>query len=235
MILNNMVIYKKNLIDTCFDNFNIKSVAEAGCVYGVDGVYSRYIAETKPFVNRLVMIDTNWNENAIEVCRKYSKIEIINDNFAEKDVIYNKIGNVDLVILFDVLLHQVSPDWYRVLQMYSEISDYILIYNPQYTKSKISIRLFDLGEEEYYNNIPNDNKNEGYYKDLFKNFFTYIEYYKRIQRDLHNIWQWGITDSDLLHVMDKLGFDLFDFQTYGLFYGLKNFENKSFIFKKRKL
>ena len=57
--------------------------------------------------------------------------------------------------------------------------------------------------------------------------------HNRIYRDIHNVWQWGITDSDLIARMESLGFSLQFYKNAGAFGTLKNFENHAFVFSRR--
>lgn len=226
---DNMALSKKEVIDYTFKNYKIKSVAELGCVWNVEGVYGRYIATKNPDT-KVMMVDTHWTEKATELCNAYQNIEMISDNFGNKDL-SEKIGKVDAVILFDVLLHQVAPDWDQILQIYAPNTDFFLIVQPQYTASPLSVRLLDLGREEYFVNTPHS-PNHPAYSDLFEKMFEINPVHNRIWRDVHHVWQWGITNEDLLFKMRGLGFDLVYLKNEGNCAGLPNFENVSFIFKK---
>ncbi|MEM3672953.1 MAG: hypothetical protein QW468_01820 [Candidatus Bathyarchaeia archaeon] len=60
-------------------------------------------------------------------------------------------------------------------------------------------------------------------------------HHKRIWRDIHNVWQWGITDDDLIAKMKSLGFVLYYYKNcgiYHLFISSKKFENHAFMFIK---
>lgn len=48
-----------------------------------------------------------------------------------------------------------------------------------------------------------------------------------------HIWQWGITDSDLLAKMGALGFELEHEATLNPFWGTNGFVNKAFVFEHR--
>ena len=225
-----MVPCKKEVLDYVFLNNEIKSVAELGCVWGVEGVYGRYVASK--YGNILVkMVDSHWTKEAKELCSEFSNIITISDNFGNADT-PSKIGRVDAIIFFDVLLHQVAPDWDRMLQMYAPFTDFFIIVQPQYNGSPITVRLLDLGYEEYFANVPHE-KEHPTYKNLFDKMFEInTEHGNRIWRDIHNVWQWGITDSDLVYKMDCLGFKLVYQKNGGIWGNLKNWENNSFVFKR---
>ena len=49
-------------------------------------------------------------------------------------------------------------------------------------------------------------------------------------RDVHHIWQWGISDEDLRTKLEGLGFRLEFSKNCGRFGKLPNFENHTFLF-----
>ena len=107
----------------------------------------------------------------------------------------------------------------------------MVIFNPQWIKTESTIRLLDLGENEYFQNVP-ANKEEGAYNKLFQKLNQIAPEYNRKWRDIHHIWQWGITDTDLIKKIKSLGFRMQYFRNYGQFENLKNFENHAFVFSK---
>lgn len=226
----NFMIEKKDLLDTAFTESEISKVADLGCVYGVDCAYGLYVLDKyKP--DHIVMVDTHWTETAIEACKSNRKIRILQKSFGSPEVT-EQLGGVDTIILFDVLLHQVAPDWDGVLQMYAPYTKFFVIFNPQYMASETSVRLLDLGYEKYFENVPHDIRDPAY-KSLFMKMWEIHPEHGRIWRDVHHVWQWGITDHDLFDTMEQIGFVLTYFKNHGRFGNLKNFENHAFIFSKR--
>jgi len=130
-----------------------------------------------------------------------------------------------------VLLHQVAPDWDRVLQMYAPYTKFFLIVNPQFIDSPITVRLLDLGCEDYFKNVDHAREHP-IYKNLFEKMYEINPHHGRICRDVHNVWQWGITDTDLLHTMDRLGFKPVLIKNEGKAQYLPNWENTAFVFRK---
>jgi hypothetical protein len=57
--------------------------------------------------------------------------------------------------------------------------------------------------------------------------------HNRIWRDVHHVWQWGITTADLLFTMHELGFQLEYLKSHGEFNNLPNFSEQAFVFRKR--
>ena len=220
---------KKGLIDFVCLGFNIKSFADLGGVWKVDGGYTFYALQ-KYQIERAFLVDTDFTNQVLRQASAYPTLKLIEGNFGEEEVA-RRIGSVDAVIFFDTLLHQVNPDWDRVLEMYAARAGCFLILNQQFTASAKSVRLLDLGEEEYFTNIPHT-RDEEPYKSVFERMFEIDPKHQRIYRDIHNIWQWGITDDDLIGKMTTLGFELLFYKNAGKLFNLKNFESHAFVFKR---
>jgi len=207
-------------------------VAELGCVWGVDGFYGQYIAGQHPDVD-VTMVDAIWNDKAIAKCSVFPKIRRLDGNFMD-DTMPALIGPVDAVIFFDILLHMVAPNWDRVLQMYAPFTNSFLIVNPQFVGSPITVRLLDLGHDAYFENIPHA-PDYPIYQKVFANPHEVDAMQHKTLKDSFYIWQWGITNADLIHVMARLGFEPILLQRDTLVYGkAKNFVNYGFVFVKTK-
>lgn len=226
--MGNLDSSKIAVIDYAFLKFGIKSFADLGGVWGVEGGYTSYILE-KYAIDKAFLIDTNISNEVIEVQKRFPKLTLISGNFGDTEVL-SKVGQIDAIILFDVLLHQVKPDWDEVIKMYSKTTSYFIVYNPQFIGNK-TVRLLDLGEEEYFKNVPHQ-RNEGSYKLLMEKMYEICPEHNRIYRDIHNVWQWGITDKDLVDAMKMNRFDQVFYENTGQWGNLRNFEGHSFIFKK---
>lgn len=208
---------KLRLIDKCFEGKQIKSFADLGGVWNVDGGYTFYTMG-KHKTGRAVLVDANFTDEALQVSGKLfnTSVEIIRGNFGDQDIA-NRVGQVDAILLFDVLLHQAKPSWKDILSMYAPRTEFFLVYNPQWM-GKESVRLLDLGLDEYFKNIPHTREHPSY-RDIDG------------KTDATDIWQWGITDRDLTETMRELGFSQVLYKNHGRFGNLKNFESHSFIFK----
>jgi hypothetical protein len=219
---------KKEMIDYACGTLGVKSFADLGGVWGVEGGYTFYALE-KYKIDKAFLVDEGITEIVQEKQRPFQQLTLIKDNFGRRDI-PPLIGEVDAMFLFDVLLHQVSPDWNAVIEMYARYTHYFIIYNQQY-KGQQTVRLLDLGEEEYFKNVPHS-KAESHYKALMEKMDEIHPQHKRKYRDLHHYWQWGITDQDLVGVMKDQGFENIYYKNYGQWCGLINFEGHAFIFRK---
>ena len=220
---------KIDLIDFAFSRFDLHSFADLGGVWGVEGGYTFYTLE-KHSVSAAALVDTHPTAAVTERARKFPQLSLVTGNFGD-ETIAGQVGDVDAVLLFDVLLHQVAPDWDRVLEMYAPQTRCFIIYNQQWTGSEETVRLLELGEEEYFKNVPHDRTEEPYVS-LFLKLDEKHPDHDRPWRDVHHIWQWGITDVDLRAKVESLGLRLQFMKNCGPFGNLEHFENHAFVFSR---
>ncbi|BBY36620.1 hypothetical protein MMAN_07540 [Mycobacterium mantenii] len=221
---------KIELIDRAFTSLRIESFADLGAVWRVEGAYT-FHALDKHQIKDAALVDLNVTPTVSARAKSYPQLRLISGNFGDQAVA-DKVGDVDAVFLFDVLLHQVSPDWDAVLEMYAEKANSLLIYNQQWTGSRKTVRLLDLGEKEYFRNVPHSRRVEEY-ANLFQKIDEMHPEMDRTWRDFPGIWQWGITDAELESKAAQLGFKLKYKKNCGRFDRLQNFENHAFIFSRR--
>jgi len=222
---------KKELIDSAYRYCHPTpaSFADLGGVWHVDGAYTFYTLR-KYGAKCAFLVDTDFTDALVKKARSLCSLRLIRGNFGEESVA-EQIGRVDAVFLFDVLLHQVKPDWNEILESYSKRTNCFVVYNQQWTGSENTVRLFDLGHDEYFRNVPHGEKHPTY-RGLFDKMYEIHPQHKRIWRDVHNVWQWGISDRDLLGTMEGLGYKMQYYKNRGRFGSLPNFENHAFVFHK---
>jgi hypothetical protein len=218
---------KTDLIDFAFRTLGISSFADLGGIWGVEGGYT-FHALNKFIITRAVLVDTHPTSFVEKKAKSYPQLQLIKGNFGDIDII-NKIDKIDAVFLFDVLLHQVNPDWNKIIDQYATRTNCFIIYNQQWIGSQHTVRLLELGEEEYFKNVPH-NRTKKPYNNLFRKLNEKHPDHDRNWKDVHHIWQWGITDEDIKQKFESLGFKLNYIKNYGQFGKLDNFENHSFIF-----
>lgn len=218
---------KTELIDFACLKFDAKSFADLGGVWRVEGGYTFYALQ-RYRIERAFLVDVIITATVNERKSSYPNLRLIEGNFGEERVA-QRIGSVDVIMFFDTLLHQVRPDWDEILKMYAARARCFLILNQQFTASEKTVRLLDLGEDEYFRNVPHS-KDEEPYKSVFQSPYEMNRNQKRINRDIRSIWQWGITDDDLIAKMNLLGFKMQFFKNAGQFSLLENFESHAFVF-----
>ena len=220
---------KIKLIDFTFSRFDVHSFADLGGVWGVEGGYTFYTLEKKN-VSAATLVDTHPTDAVLKRAMKFPQLKLITGNFGDEETARN-VGDVDVIFLFDVLLHQVSPDWHNILELYADQTNCFVIYNQQWIGSEHTVRLLELGEDEYFKNVPHELK-EKPFDNLFQKLEEKHPHHDKPWRDVHHIWQWGITDVDLRAKVESLGFRLQFMKNCGQFGKLENFENHAFVFTK---
>jgi hypothetical protein len=204
------------------------SLADLGGVWKVNGAYALYA--TKKFrLERGVLVDTDISPEVMKLKSTGIPLQVIKGDFTQEAVM-RELGAVDVVLFFDVLLHQSNPSWSEVLTAYAKQATCIVIYNQQYIQSEHSIRLTSLPFEEYCRIAPRGRTEV--YRHIYAHADEIHPSYGKPWRDIHNIFQWGITDADLRAHMKDLGYHELSYRNYGQFSDLPAFENHSFVFKR---
>jgi hypothetical protein len=226
----NLSMTKLRLIDYCAEQLGARSFADLGGVWGIDGAYARYTADAHE-PERVVVVDENFTDRYLELERKLPSLTHVQGNFGDREVA-ESLGRIDVAVFFDVLLHQVAPSWDEVLALYAPRCTRIAIVQPQWNGPE-TVRLLDLGEEEYLAAIPDGEAAHGsVYDGLFERLDEINPQRGRPWRDVHDIWQWGITDDHLIERMAALGFGLRMFENNGPWRGLERFHEAAFVFEK---
>lgn len=182
-------------------------------------------------VKEAVLVDGRITPTVAARANSYPQLRVIEGNFEDQEIA-DKVGNVDALFLFDVLLHQVSPDWDTILDMYAKNVRCLLIYNQQWIGSTTTVRLLDLGEKHYFRNVPHSKLNKAY-RDLFQKLDKKHPDHDKPWRDIPDIWQWGITDADLESKASELGFKLLYKEDCRGFGWLPNIQNRAFLFARQ--
>ena len=219
---------KLRLIDRAFRVAvpDARSFADLGGVWKVNAGYSRYTMK-KHQPERGVLVDTDFPPGLRVKLSRIPGLEVLQGDFTAGPAM-DRIGPVDIVYFFDVLLHQANPSWHEVLASYASRSSCFVIFNQQYTREERTIRLTDLPLEEYKKLAPGGR--DAVYRHVYEHADEIHPVYGKPWRDIHNIFQWGITDNGLRAEMQKLGYHEVFYENYGQFSNLDAFENHGFIF-----
>lgn len=223
---------KRRLLDLSLRKYGVRSLADLGCSFIVSGGYSFYALDLLE-TERAILVDFNLPSDLLEGVESRKGASTVQGSFGD-EAIAEEIGQVDAVILFDILLHQVSPNWDEILSLYAPRTRLFVVYNQQWTGSDKTVRLLDLGAEEYRKNVPQapQKKNEGLYRTVLERPEEFDLSSERPNRDTLGLWQWAITDADLIDKMYSLGFILRYYEDNGHFQDLENFRNRGFVFEK---
>ena len=214
---------KLELLDHVFGQYPIRSFADLGGIGRVDAGYTFYLLD-KYAIDRAWLVDVRSNPRVLQRADRYPQLHVLKADFACSETAA-QIDRVDAILMFGILLHQAAPSWTQVLELYAPRTDHLLIYNPQFQAADgHSVRLLELGEQEYFSHVP-------YSRDhpLGRRLFDAASEYA--SEDCRAIWQWGITDQDLVSKLRSLGFELQYDRNWGPFPGLVFFENRAFAFQ----
>ena len=219
---------KLRLIDRAFSLVDptARSFADLGGVWKVNGAYTRYTLRSFS-IDRGVILDTGYPQTVQRQLSRFPKLSVLQGDFTAQELI-EQVRPVDLVYFFDVLLHQANPNWDEVLTAYAGVTRCFVIFNQQYIKSKETIRLTNLPLEQYMQLVPTGR--ETIYRNVYAHKSEIHPTYAKPWGDIHNIFQWGITDEDLRSLMKCLGFTEVYYCNHGRFSNLPAFENHAFIF-----
>jgi len=219
---------KLKLIDLTFREFkpHARSFADLGGVWKVDAAYSIH-AMKKPRMEKGVLVDTHVPSPLRTLLGRFPNLQVIEGDFASNATV-DAIGDIDVVFLFDVLLHQANPDWDEVLERYSPHCGCFVIYNQQYIRGSTTIRLTDLPFDEYIA-LASDHAME-VTQHVYDHPTEIHPQYRKPWKDIHNITQWGITDEGLRTTMERMGFQEVFYRNYGMFIDLPAFEDHAFVF-----
>jgi hypothetical protein len=217
--------WKLAAIDFAVERFGVTSFADLGGIGRVYGQYAFHMLDL-PAVKAGALVDDHPGLAHEWVAAEAERrgLRRIPGNFADPAVA-DEVGRVDAVLLFEVLLHAVAPDWDELCRMWAPRTNVFVIANPQW-EGDASLRLTDLGREGYERVVPASEN----HSRLFDRLDEVVPRLGRPWRDAHFVWQWGITDADLCAVMASLGFSLEREETIGPFSGADGFRDRSFVF-----
>lgn len=215
---------KTRALDFALGRLGARSFADLGAVWAVDGGYSFHALRQHP-IERAVLVDEDITPAVRREAARHPQLSLVTGNFGDP-AMPARVGEVDAVILFDVLLHQVSPDWDEILAMYAQRASCLVVSNPQLTGAVETVRLIELGQERYEQLVPPGT----YPADLFERLDEPVPGRGRSWRDVHEVWQWGITDDALVDVVGRLGFEQVHSENMGRWRGLEHFEDHAFVF-----
>lgn len=123
------------------------------------------------------------------------------------------MGQVDAALMFDILLHQVDPDWRDFLRRYAHI-DTVIIHNPGWLGEE-TVRFTDFDVEEYIRRVFHSSPDS--IREWYDRHDEFNVRMRRPWRDVHNVWQWGITTKDLIDALWDLGYRIDSFDNRGPF------------------
>ena len=219
-----LVELKLRTIDAAFALPEVASVVDLGGVWAVEAGYTFHALERhRP--ERAVLVDDDITPAVRERAAAFGQLELLEQDLGLERT-PGDVGPIGVVLLFDVLLHQVKPDWDEILRRYAPLTQAFAIVNPMWDGGAETVRLLELGEERYRRLVPPQDNLEGLHDRLDE----VNPQRDKPWRDVHEIWQWGITDADVRAVMAELGFAPSFAERHGRWRGLSDFEDCAYVF-----
>lgn len=213
---------KLRALERAFSRTGGRSFADLGGVWAVEAGYTFHVLDHhRP--DRAVLVDSGITDAVRDRARARPELRLLHADLALEETA-QEVGEVDVVALFDVLLHQADPDWEEVLGRYARRARAVAVVQPQWTGER-TVRLLELGRESYLDNVPA----EQIPIDFDRLDDIHPRYGKPV-RDIHEIWQWGITDDDLVRAAGAEGLRLVYFEDDGRWGDLRAFASRAFVF-----
>ena len=163
-------------------------------------------------IKKAFIVDGQITNQTRERAKIFNQVELVEGTLGS-DETHAKVGKIDAVIMFDILLHQANPNWDLFINKYCSTAKILIIYNQNWIGGDKTVRFIDLGLEKYLELVPHTNKEN--VSTWFKKHEIYNEEQNCLNKNIHNFWQFGITTPDMLNTIFKQGYDLDYFETYG--------------------
>ena len=223
--------HKRDLITEAFRLHTITSLVDIGGCYGVNGGYT-FHALALSSIDRAFILDGRITDLTKKRAEQWPQVTLLQGDLGDPRFI-EQIGYVDAAICYEVLLHQVAPNWDEFLRAYAERVRVLIIYNQNYMGSKETLRFIDEGIEGYFKHTPyREMVREKNVQEWFGKHDQLCPELNRKWRDVHFYWQWGITQSDLIRVLWEAGFQVDYLQNYGFWPGKSTIQNQGLICSK---
>lgn len=202
---------KAELVSAAIDRYDLKSIIDVGACWGVNGGYT-FHALGGGKLERAVVVDGDITSLTRERAAGDARVQLLEGPIGDATFI-ESLPPCDAAIIFDVLLHQVSPDWDRFLALYSRKVNHFVIWNQDWIGSDRSIRFVDRGLSWYLDNAGETDADR--VTRWFERHDEVSTQFGRPWRDVHYFWQWGIVSLELVTTMRRLGFVLDYFNNHG--------------------
>lgn len=226
-------VHKLALIDHAVDHLGCRSFVDLGGLWGVAGGYSVYAA-TAHDSERVVLVDDDLQDRdgtptpdaraARERAAHLANLELLPGTMGDEHV-RETVGQVDCALLFDVLMHQVAPDWDELLAAWAPRTRNFAIVHPAWDAADELIRLTNLERAEYLRLVPPLALHDALHERLD------AEHPRRARawRDSHDVWQWGIGDRVLHDRLEEAGFRTRLCADHGPWNGLERFRKTAVL------
>lgn len=211
-------------IDELVGRTAARSLVDCGGVWAVEAGYALHAADAHA-LDRVTVVDTGITDGVRDAATSRPSLRLEQANFGDPDVV-GRVAPTDAVLLYDVLLHQVAPDWDEVFRMWAADARGVAVVQPFWHDADDVVRLVELGEERFLDTVPD----EPNHRALFGRLDEVHPAYDRPWRDVHEVWQWGIGVHALDRVARDLGLHRVVFVDDGPWMGLSSFRYQTAIY-----
>ncbi len=201
---------KLDLLAVARELTEFRSFADLGACWGVDGAYAFHAASLcGEDLERAVIVDGDVTPLTRERAPALPQLELV-QTLLGSNAALDAVGKVDALIMFDILLHQVKPDWDDFLHRWAQRTDTLIIFNQNWLKTPRTIRFVDRGLRWYRENVHvwRDEWNDDARLEAWFARHHERDEDGRLERDNHMYWQWGIRPLDLVGLLARQGFEL---------------------------
>jgi hypothetical protein len=221
---------KAALVSVAIDRYALRTILDVGACWGVHGGYTFHALKSGK-ITRAVIVDGDVTMLTRERAAVDPRVEIREGDLGDAGFI-DALPRCDAAIIFDVLLHQVAPDWDAFLARYARKVDHFIIWNQDWIGSEETVRFVQRGLDWYLANVGDPNPAR--IIEWFARHDEISPQFGRPWRDVHFFWQWGIVNTELIAAMRKLGFALDHFDNFGTWSDRHaNIENHAYLFSRR--
>lgn len=220
---------KADLVTAAIERYHLKSLIDVGACWGVNGGYT-FHALSSGNIERAVIVDGDITALTHDRAAGDARVELLEGDIGDPDFI-ERLPRCDAAIMFDVLLHQVSPDWDVFLSLYGRKVNYFIIWNQDWIGSDRSVRYVDQGLHWYLNNVGDSDAAR--VTAWFERHNETCPWLGRAWRDVHYFWQWGIASAELISTMRKYGLALDHFEGHGVWSErYPNIQKDAYLFRR---
>lgn len=196
-----IIPHKFALIDEALARYDIKSFVDLGGCWAVNGGYTFHALQSGR-IERAVLVDGAITELTHKRAEPWPQLELVEAPLGEQETV-TQVGTVDAAIMFDILLHQVAPDWDEFLKRYARNVDTLIIHNQGWLGSE-TVRFPNFDVDEFLSRTYHSDEKR--VREWYDQHSEWNDEQGKLWRDVHNFWQWGITEGDLVGTLWNLGY-----------------------------
>ena len=201
---------KLELLETARELTDFRSFADLGACWGVDGAYAFHAAALcGKELDRAVIVDGHLTALTRERAKEHPRVDLVEALLGSQQAL-EAVDQVDALVMFDILLHQVDPDWDRFLLNWLPSTNVLIVFNQNWLKTPRTIRFVDRGVDWCYENVyvwEDEWNTRARLESWFERHHERDEN-GRLERDNHWYWQFGIRPLELINLLAKNGFEL---------------------------